>query len=91
MRAIALMSFAGISRHPEQGTDCRLCEAGASAYCPGCFVDAVVDYRKTLREQAGYTDIRWTRDIDRNAGTARIALEQLAELQQAARRGGWEG
>ncbi len=63
MRAIALMFFGGISRHPEAGTDCQLCEAGAVAYCGDCFVSATVDYRRALREQSSYRDIRVGRDI----------------------------
>ena len=63
VRAVALMFFGGITRHPESGTDCALCEAGAPAYCPTCFVTETVAYRTGLRDQSGYTDIRVGRDI----------------------------
>lgn len=49
VRAIALRWFGAIARHPEHGTDCLLCAAGAAMYCGGCFVDAVVERRETLR------------------------------------------
>ena len=91
MRALAIMSFGGISRHPEMGTRCRVCEAGEPSYCAGCLVDQVVEYRATLRERTGRSDIHWQRDLDRDVGVARVPLELLAELQDAARRGGWEG
>jgi hypothetical protein len=50
MRATALMWFGGIARHPESGTDCRLCEQGGATYCGNCFVDEVASYRTALVE-----------------------------------------
>ena len=63
MRAVALMFFGGITRHPESGTGCPLCEAGMPTYCPTCFVTETVTYRRGLREHSGYTDIQVGRDI----------------------------
>lgn len=51
VRALALMWFGAIARHPEAGTDCRICEAGLSQFCGGCFVAEVVEYRALLRTQ----------------------------------------
>jgi hypothetical protein len=62
VRAIALMFFGGISRHPVHGADCKTCEAGAPTYCGDCAVDAIVEQRTMLRDHAGYTDIRVGRD-----------------------------
>lgn len=50
MRASALMWFGGIARHPESGTDCKLCAQGPATYCGNCFVDEVASYRSALRE-----------------------------------------
>ena len=55
VRAVALMFFGGIARHPEQGAGCALCEAGEPEYCGNCFVAASVEQRTLLREHAGYT------------------------------------
>jgi hypothetical protein len=48
-RALALLDhpggFASIARHPEQGTDCRLCERGAAELCVECLCQAVLDAR----------------------------------------------
>ncbi|MHB8660148.1 MAG: hypothetical protein ACYC91_19850 [Solirubrobacteraceae bacterium] len=48
VRAIALQWFAAVARHPEAGTDCRLCEQGHAAYCGHCFVSEVGGYRAVL-------------------------------------------
>lgn len=50
MRATALMWFDGIARHPEAGTDCKLCEQGLASYCGNCFVEEVASYRAVLRD-----------------------------------------
>lgn len=50
MRATALRWFGAVARHPESGTDCRLCEHGPATYCGNCFVDEVASYRTALRE-----------------------------------------
>jgi hypothetical protein len=49
MRALALMWWGGIARHPEAGTDCRLCEEGLACYCGEHLVSQVVEYRRGLR------------------------------------------
>ena len=54
VRAIALQWFGAIARHPETGTDCRLCEHGHAVYCGDCFVSEAAGYRIVLR-QAGTT------------------------------------
>jgi len=43
------MWFGAIARHPEQGTDCALCEQGRAALCGDCFVLEVSDRRELLR------------------------------------------
>ncbi len=63
VRATALMFFGGIARHPEQGTTCRLCEAGAPAHCGRCFVTETVTYRELLRTQGAHRDIRVGHDV----------------------------
>jgi len=95
IRALALMFFGGIARHPElrepEDTACALCELGAATWCPSCALNGahgVMARRRHLREHGGYTDIRVGRDIPEGA---HLSLEQLAELQEAARRGGWTG
>ena len=50
VRAIALQWFGGIARHPDTGTDCRLCEQGAAVYCGNCFVTETAGYRTALRQ-----------------------------------------
>lgn len=52
LRATALMWFGGIARHPESGTDCKLCARGPAGYCGNCFVEEVASYRAALREAA---------------------------------------
>jgi hypothetical protein len=52
VRAIALQWFGAVARHPETGTDCRLCEHGHATYCASCFIAQVTDRRAALR-QAG--------------------------------------
>lgn len=52
VRAIALQWFAAVARHPEAGTDRRLCEQGHATYCGACFIEQTTDYRTALR-QAG--------------------------------------
>jgi len=48
-RALALLDhptgFGGIARHPEQGTDCRLCERGSAELCVECLCQGVLDVR----------------------------------------------
>ena len=44
------MWFEGVARHPEAGTDCKLCERGRATYCGGCFVARVARYRSMLGE-----------------------------------------
>lgn len=63
MRAIALMFFGGVARHPEAGTTCRLCEAGAPVYCGACLISAVTEQRQSLRSAGGHADLRVGRDI----------------------------
>lgn len=50
-RALALLDrqfgFESIARHPEQGSDCRLCERGTASLCVDCLVAAVVEMRLT--------------------------------------------
>jgi hypothetical protein len=48
MRATALMWFDGIARHPESGTDCKLCAQGSASYCGKCFVEEIASYRAAL-------------------------------------------
>jgi hypothetical protein len=48
VRAIALQWSGAVARHPEAGTDCRLCEHGHAAYCERCFDSEVADYRAAL-------------------------------------------
>jgi hypothetical protein len=48
-RAVALLSFAGVARHPESGTGCLVCENGPPQWCGACFVAAVAEYRAELR------------------------------------------
>jgi hypothetical protein len=62
VRAFALQWFGAISRHPETGSDCVLCEHGHAVYCPACFIHKTVSYRAVLRrsgtrigEPAGWT------------------------------------
>ena len=50
VRAMALMCFSAIARHPEAGTDCKLCEQGCPIYCGDCFVGEVASYRALLRD-----------------------------------------
>ncbi len=50
VRAIALEWFGAVARHPETGTDCRLCQQGQAAYCGHCFVEQVISYRAVLRK-----------------------------------------
>lgn len=50
IRATALMWFGGIARHPELGTDCKLCAQGTASYCGNCFVVEVASYRLALQE-----------------------------------------
>ena len=50
MRATALMWFDGIARHPESGTDCKLCAQGLASYCGNCFVEEVASYRAALHD-----------------------------------------
>lgn len=48
-RALALLDhpfgFSSIARHPEQGTDCRLCERGSAKLCVECLCQRVLDAR----------------------------------------------
>jgi hypothetical protein len=48
VRAIALKWFGAVARHPETGTDCRLCQQGHASYCERCFVEEVAGYRTAL-------------------------------------------
>jgi len=50
------MWFGAIARHPEQGTGCELCEAGAPKLCGECFVAAVTERRARLRTQGHRID-----------------------------------
>jgi hypothetical protein len=51
-RALALLDsragFASISRHPEEGRSCRVCAAGAAAWCVECWCAQVAAYRAEL-------------------------------------------
>jgi hypothetical protein len=49
MRALAIMWWGGIARHPETGTDCQLCKAGLASYCGEHLVSQVTEYRRGLR------------------------------------------
>ena len=51
VRAIALKWFGAIARHPEAGSDCRVCEAGLPQFCSQCFVAELTEYRALLRAQ----------------------------------------
>jgi len=48
-RALAMLDrpsgFGSIARHPEQGTDCRLCEQGAPELCVECLCTHVLGVR----------------------------------------------
>jgi hypothetical protein len=48
-RALALVDrgtgFGGIARHPEQGTDCRVCNRGAAEPCVECLCESVLELR----------------------------------------------
>jgi hypothetical protein len=48
-RALALVDrgtgFGGTARHPEQGTDCRLCNRGAVELCCECRCESVLELR----------------------------------------------
>lgn len=57
-RALALKSFAGISRHPEAGVGCLVCEDGLPSWCAECLLRQVVEYRGKLRDQ-GMPIGRW--------------------------------
>ncbi|HEY2653457.1 MAG TPA: hypothetical protein VGI50_16155 [Solirubrobacteraceae bacterium] len=63
MRATALLWFDSIARHPESGTDCKLCARGLASYCGNCFVEEVASYRAALREAGnsviGEPSFRW--------------------------------
>ncbi len=52
-RACALKWFGGISRHPESGLGCLLCEDGPPSWCGDHFVWAVASYREQLRTETG--------------------------------------
>lgn len=52
-RACALKWFSGISRHPEGGTGCLVCEDGLPVWCGTCWAIKVQDYRDELREVTG--------------------------------------
>jgi hypothetical protein len=92
VRALALQWWGAIARHPEElelgDARCLLCEQGPARWCERCAIaghHGVENRREQLR--AGGVRIG---EPD-NTNVARISLEQLAELQAAARRGGWEG
>jgi hypothetical protein len=51
VRALALKWFGAIARHPEAGTDCRICESGAAQFCGDCFIEEIGEYRAMLRAQ----------------------------------------
>lgn len=57
-RAVALKSFMAISRHPESGLGCEVCEDGPPVWCASCWVGQVVTYRRELRE-IGHDIGRW--------------------------------
>ncbi len=50
LRAAALRDWGGVDRHPESVYDepCRLCGAGPPTWCPICWPDEVVAYRRRL-------------------------------------------
>ncbi len=56
LRAAALREWGGVVRHPESiepGVEpCRLCRAGAPTWCPVCWPDEVVAYRRALVESS---------------------------------------
>lgn len=85
VRALALMFFGGIARHPEErerGDDgCALCEVGPRWWCAGCAIGGehgVVARRAALRKlkeyRTGPLAIRLGRDIE---GVAHEALERF--------------
>jgi hypothetical protein len=87
MRALTLIDqsagFGGISRHPEAGRDCRICEHGAAAYCPECFCEKTLEYRRHLLEQAGWS--RATReDLDEQQRKGAEAARRVADLNAQA-------
>ncbi len=60
LRAAALRDWGGVSRHPEllepgAVAPCRLCGAGAPAWCPICWPGEVVAYRRRLVESSPST------------------------------------
>jgi hypothetical protein len=55
MRAVALMQFDAIARHPEAGTDCVPCQAGPASYCADCWTTEVADYRSGLARAGNLT------------------------------------
>ena len=48
-RALGLLDhgtgFGSIARHPDQGTDCRLCTRGLSVWCVECLCESVLAMR----------------------------------------------
>lgn len=55
VRALALRDMWGISRHPEHGRDCQICQAGPSSYCSACAVAGIAAGREA--HQARGTEI----------------------------------
>lgn len=71
------LGFASISRHPEEGRDCRICEAGSAGLCVDCFFgDAVAmrsesPYRPVTLEEFEEQERRADRDRDHVAAMNR--------------------
>lgn len=49
MRALTLMWWGAVARHPEAGRDCQVCEQGAASLCGDHLVEALVENRENMR------------------------------------------
>lgn len=84
-RALALKSFEGISRHPESGTGCLVCEDGPPDWCGTCLVEQVASSRTALRN-AGHDIGRWPdypgmRQMERQSEALMQTAAELARTQ----------
>ena len=100
-RALALLDhrtgFGSIARHPEQGSDCRLCERGGAELCVECLCGGVLDARLQERgpyagptpEQFAADEQRAAADVERLAAVGADGVHSMYDRTPAAAGPSW--